>query len=134
MMTARQMPAPLTQKLRIKPGMRIMVLNPPPGYAGALGPLPEGVTTVSRPRAPVDLVQMFCRSMAELKDGLPRATEHLRRDGVFWICWPKQSAYAATDLNRDILWRVLLQAHFKPVASVAIDATWSALRFKRAVT
>ncbi len=124
------MPRKLISKLQIKPAMRIMLLNSPPGYEAALGRLPEGVVVVSRPRGQVDLVQLFCRSMRELKDGLPRATQHLKHDGVFWISWPKQSARTPTDLSRDILWRVMLNAHFKPVASVAIDQTWSALRFR----
>ena len=124
------MPSRLIKELQIKPAMRVMLLNSPPGYERALGKLPDGVVVVSRPRRPVDFVQLFCRSMAELKEGLPRATDHLKDDGVFWICWPKQTGPVPTDLNRDVLWRVMLQAHFKPVAVVALNKTWSALRFR----
>ena len=85
---------------------------------------------VADPRSPVDLVQLFCRSMAELKEGLPRATGCIRDGGVFWICWPKPGTEVAMDLDRDILWRVMLQAHYRPVAGIAIDDVWSGLRFE----
>ena len=124
------MSSKLVKKLRIKPAMRIMLLNSPPGYEKALGALPDGVVVVSRPRRPVDLVQLFCRSMVDLKEGLPQAADHMKAGGVFWVCWPQQSAGVETDLNRDILWRVMLQAHYRPVASIAIDDTWSGLRFR----
>ena len=124
------MASKLTDKLQIKPAMRIMLLNMPTGYDQALKPLPKDVTVIAQPRTTVDLVQFFCRSMEELRDGLPRAIEHLKDDGIFWICWPKQSSKVSTDLNRDILWRVLLQAKYKPVAAISIDNIWSALRFR----
>jgi len=126
------MPSPLIKKLQIKPAMRIMVINPPAGYQRVLGKLPETVTMVSRPRSPVELVQMFCGSVKQLKDSLPQAQRSLKPGGIFWICWPKQTAKVDTDLNRDILWRVMLQQKYKPVASIAIDDTWSALRFRSA--
>ncbi len=34
---------PLIQKLGIKPGQRILIVNPPPDYETTLGPLPDGV-------------------------------------------------------------------------------------------
>jgi hypothetical protein len=126
------MTTPLIKKLNIKPAMRIMLINQPAGYQDALGDLPQGVVMVSQPRAPVDLVQVFCASMAQLKENLPRATASLKPGGLLWICWPKQSARVPTDLNRDILWRVMLQEKFKPVASVAISPMWAAMRFRQA--
>lgn len=35
-----------------------------------------------------------------------------------------------TDLNRDILWRHMLKKGVQGVSQVAIDATWSAMRFR----
>jgi hypothetical protein len=121
----------LITKLNIKPAMRILLINQPAGYEAALGKLPHGVVMVSQPRAPVDFVQVFCGSMAQLKESLPRATGSLKPGGLLWICWPKQSARVPTDLNRDILWRVMLQERFKPAAAIAISPIWSAMRFRQ---
>lgn len=36
-----------------------------------------------------------------------------------------------TDLNRDILWNLVEPAGWRPVRMVALDETWSAMRFRR---
>ena len=77
------MPSTLSKQLKIKPAMRIMLLNSPPDYVRALGALPADVVVVANPRGPVDMVQLFCRSMAELKEGLPQATGHVKDGGIF---------------------------------------------------
>jgi len=38
----------LARKLQIKPGQRLAILNPPPGYKDELGQLPEGVDLPDR--------------------------------------------------------------------------------------
>ncbi len=48
---------------------------------------------------------------------------------------PGQSLFVAnqpfgTDLNRDSLWELLSGDGIRPVRQIAIDDTWSALRFR----
>jgi hypothetical protein len=54
-------------------------------------------------------------------------------DAVLWFAYPKRTSkrYKA-DFDRDHGWEVLRAAGFVPVRQVAIDADWSALRFRRA--
>ena len=35
-----------------------------------------------------------------------------------------------TDINRDIIWRETQETGWRPVTQVALDETWSALRFR----
>jgi len=51
---------------------------------------------------------------------------------LLWIAYPKQSSGIKTDVNRDILWQLSLQTGLRPVTQIAIDETWSALRFRPA--
>jgi hypothetical protein len=52
---------------------------------------------------------------------------------VIWFAYPKGSSQQyACDFNRDTGWAALGAAGFEPVRQVAIDADWSALRFRRA--
>jgi hypothetical protein len=53
-------------------------------------------------------------------------------DAVLWFAYPKRTSkrYKA-DFDRDHGWEVLRAAGFEPVRQVAIDADWSALRFRR---
>jgi hypothetical protein len=49
---------------------------------------------------------------------------------VLWICYPQKTSAIASDVNRDIAWAPLAEAGYRPVTQVAIDDTWSALRFR----
>ncbi|HMY18570.1 MAG TPA: YdeI/OmpD-associated family protein, partial [Polyangium sp.] len=43
---------------------------------------------------------------------------------------PKKTSGIKTDLSRDEGWKSVFDAGFGPVTQVAVDETWSALRFK----
>lgn len=46
-----------------------------------------------------------------------------------WLAYPK-ARQLGTDLNRDILHGYMLAVGLDAVTQVAIDGTWSAMRFK----
>jgi len=120
----------LIKKLRIQPGQRLLVINAPEGYISTLGQLPEGVEVIDVPNGIFDFVQVFVKSLSELEKQAPVAIKAVKYDGLFWICYPKQSSGIKTDINRDTGWSVVQQAGLRPVTQVAIDDTWSALRFR----
>jgi hypothetical protein len=123
-------PGGLVKKLLLKPGQKAVVLNPPPGYLEALGELPEVAGMVARPSAALDFVHLFIRDRAELANQVPGALRLIKEDGVFWISYPKGSSCIRSDLNRDILWKLMDRLGFKGVAMVSIDDDWSAMRFR----
>jgi hypothetical protein len=51
--------------------------------------------------------------------------------GHLWFAYPKLSGSLKTDITRDAGWTVLDAHTLMPVSQIAIDATWSALRFRR---
>jgi predicted transport protein len=122
------MATPLIKKLQIKPGQRILLLNAPDGYHEELGELPPGVEQVKS--GPADLVQLFVASGQELKQLLPTALASVQPHTIFWICYPKLSGKIKSDLTRDEGWLPVGQAGYEGVAQVAVNDTWSALRFK----
>jgi hypothetical protein len=120
----------LIKKLLLKPGQKAAVLNPPAGYLEGLGPLPEGVELQAKPSAPLDFVHLFVKGKAGLFMFVPQALRSLKDDAIFWISYPKGSAKAKTDLNRDILWKLMERHGYEGVAMISIDETWSAMRFR----
>ena len=52
----------LIKKLKIGPGLRIVVLNPPAGYLDALGSLPEDVKLVTETEGQCDLSNSLSRT------------------------------------------------------------------------
>ena len=112
------------EKLLIKPGVRLWV--EPIELLRALGPLPAGVLpSADLPSAGVAV--LFFGHSTDLRLFIGRHPTALLHPPVLWICYPKGGA---SDLTRDTLWPMLAAHHLRPVAQIAIDATWSALRFR----
>lgn len=121
---------PLVKKLGLKPGMQAAILNAPPGYTELLGQLPEGVTLAERLDGLFDLVQLFVKGRSELERHAPAAIAAVKPDGLLWICYPKITSRLKSDITRDHGWEVVSAAGWGGVSMIAIDETWSAMRFK----
>ena len=116
----------VTAKLQIKPGQRIATL------AASSGDVPSvAAAEVNPPAEPAaaDVVVAFARNRADLTTVAAPALEAARQDKLAWIAYPK-AGQLGTDLNRDILASELSDHGVQPVRQVAIDETWSALRFR----
>jgi len=122
------MPQELAQKLLIKPDTRVLLLNAPIGYAKKLEPLPSGVTVTDK-RGTADVAIAFVRDAAELKrlaSGFPA----LEEDTILWVAYPKGGAKSGTDIDRDTLHAAMEKHELVGVTLVALDDTWSAMRFR----
>lgn len=120
----------LAKKLRVTAGARVLTLGAPATFPALLEPLPENAQLSTRIGGTYDVVLFFVTDSATLQKGLTRAMGALRDGAVFWICYPKKSSGIKTDLSRDDGWKSVFDAGFGPVTQVAVDETWSALRFK----
>jgi hypothetical protein len=75
----------------------------------------------------------FVTTQSEVDRIAVTVCERADGDAVIWFAYPKGSSKQyACDFNRDTGWAALGAAGFEPVRQVAIDADWSALRFRRA--
>lgn len=125
----------LIKKLLIKPGMRVGFMNAPEGFRQSLGELPAGVTPVDAHRAEpgsLDLIMVFVQSLAELAERAPVAISLAKYDGLLWIAYPKKTSKIKTDINRDTGWAKMSAIGYAGVAMVALDETWSAMRYRPA--
>jgi hypothetical protein len=118
----------LMKKLQLKEGQRALLMNAPEGYRERLGS--AAITTDSQ--GTFDFVQLFVKDSDELKQYAALAMGALMPGGILWIAYPKLSSGVKSDLTRDVGWEAVFQAGFRPVTQIAIDETWSALRFKPA--
>jgi hypothetical protein len=117
----------VSAKLQIKPGQRVMILAGD-GDVPAIGA--PGTEGAGSPAA-ADVVLAFVRGKADLESIAAPAIEAARGDKLAWIAYPK-AGKLGTDLNRDVLAAALAGQGVQPVRQVAIDETWSALRFRPA--
>jgi len=124
------MPASLQQKLQLKPGQSVVILNPPPGYQDKLmAELKENVLS-TQARVNAEAVILFVNGLAEAKDLAPNAIRAVKLDGLLWIAYPKGSSKVKTDVNRDSLWEAVKVTGWRAVRQVALDDVWSVMRFR----
>ena len=110
----------------VRPGQRVLAVNAPAGY----GSLLEGATVVTRgDPAKADAVHVFVRDTRELARYGPKAVAGALAGATVWIAYPKKTSGVATDMTRDKGWDAVTD-QIDVVSQVAIDDTWSALRFK----
>jgi hypothetical protein len=115
----------LMEKLQIKPGQSLAILNPPPRV-----PLPAS-TPGSQPST-ADAVIGFAVHRDDLGQLAP-VIAAARAGRLAWIGYPK-GGKLGTDLNRDRLAQALAFDGIQPVRQISIDDTWSALRFRPAAS
>jgi len=126
------MPTTLAQKLQIKSSQQIAVLNPPQGYPEKLAAELEGITVTATATAGAGAVLLFVNNLAEASRLAPEAMHTIKPDGLLWVAYPKGTSGIKTDANRDRLWKALEPTGWRPVRMVALDDTWSAMRFRPA--
>jgi hypothetical protein len=124
--------ATLAQKLQLKPGQPLAVLNVPDGYAEKLAAELEGISLAFELHANEAALLAFVTTYAEVTALLPGATAALGAAGLFWLAYPKGGSGVKTELNRDRLWAAVGQSGWQGVRQVALDETWSAMRFRPA--
>jgi hypothetical protein len=112
------------EKLLIKPDSTVW-----PSHADRLeliGPLPAGAGPAAG-MGTADVAVVFADDAAGLRKILTRQRAQLAKPPVLWIAYPKANR---TDINRDSLWPILAEYGMRPITQVALDDTWSALRFR----
>jgi hypothetical protein len=132
--------SPMAKKLRLLLEHSVVLLNAPTDFASLLQPGPAAVRTKLTPNQTFDAVLLFVNNAEELRRHGPAAIRACKPNGLLWISYPKGGpARGGTDLpatpwwvQRDVLGEITSVSGYKAVAFVAVDDTWTALRFKRA--
>src|SRR4051812_50221810 len=119
----------LTQKLGIKEGRRVLVLDPPAGFVKRLDPLPDRVGVTTRIVSLADVIVVFASSRAVLGELFPKAKHVLAPRGSLWVAWPRKSSGFFTDLDEQLVRAVGLAGGLTDNKIIAVDEIWSALRF-----
>jgi hypothetical protein len=119
---------PLAQKLGIKEGLTVGLLNMPNYYELELGELPPDVE-VHRTELPADIFVIFADRSDEAERAFQRAVTYLPADGAIWMLWPKKSSGVETDLTEQSLRDLFLPTGMVDNKVIAVDDTWSGLRF-----
>ena len=125
----------VAQKLQIKPGRKVRLVNAPQDARNLLGGLPEETflldeTTEGNAVHPADILVLFAHHRIDLETLLPGLRSAVTPGGIIWVAYHKGSSTVKTDINRDSIWKYAQTVGFDAVAQVSIDEDWSAMRLK----
>ena len=113
------------QKLGIRPGQRVGLINPPPDYAGVLGDLPEGAALEEEPTAVLPITIWFVRDsedyIAKLREG-----RRIAARSRLWVAWPKGGRAGITQFTVREAARELGLVDYK---ICSVDSVWTAMAF-----
>jgi len=111
----------ILDKLGVRAGGTLACVDVPPALAEVL-PTGDGIDA--------DTLILFVRDRAGADAAIARGIAAFAPGKRLWFAYPKRSGAYASDISRDDGWQTLEQAGFLPVTQVALDADWSALRFR----
>lgn len=121
----------LTKRLQMKPGTSWLIYQMPDHYLSLLEPLPKRTTISHTPQGDFNGIQIFLKNKADLTQNFDAVIKPLLKPGtLLWIIYPKKGSTLSSDLNMMSDWHELTQHGLRPVASAAVDETWSAMRFR----
>ena len=120
----------IAQKLFIKPGNKVLLINSPASYRSQMGELPKGAIILSDSSCLVQVIQVFVANHEELEAQLPRLKEQLAPKEVLWVTYHKGTSRVKTDINRDTINAYAHSIGLEGVVMISIDKDWSALRLK----
>jgi hypothetical protein len=119
---------PLPQKLGIKPGMTLHVVDAPMDYAALIAPVGAKVAFATRLTKDVELLHAFVTRKGRLEEVLDRARAGLGSEAIVWVSWPKKAAGVASEVTEDTVRDLALPLGFVDVKVCAVDNVWSGLK------
>lgn len=120
---------PLWKKLNLTSQTGVTLLQAPPSFAAESDALTIPVVSGIGDDTPAFLLA-FVTKRGQIA-AIAQQLGQIEGDPLLWFAYPKGSSKNyQCDFNRDSGWEPLAEIGLRPVRQVAIDADWSALRFR----
>lgn len=120
----------LSKKLLLKAGSRVLLINNPANYISLTDPLAREIEFSNEANGSFNSIHLFVLDKSSLKSELKRLSPFFKPDTILWVMYPKKSSKITSDLSMNNIWSELAEFNLSPVASAAIDETWTAIRLK----
>jgi hypothetical protein len=116
---------PQAGKLGLKPGQRVCVHQPPPGWA--LTAPPEGLAGPG-PDGQADVIVAFFTEAGDIAAQIGELGHRIYPAGALWVAWPRRAAGHRSDITENFIRDQALPLGLVDVKVAAIDEDWSGLR------
>ena len=128
MSTSGYSATPLAQKLGMKEGFNVRIINAPLHYFYLFNDIPKTLNIIKEPLPHKHFIHYFTRDAQQLKNELPSLKAEIVPNGMIWISWPKKASKVPTDVTEDVIRSIALANGLVDVKVCAIDDTWSGLK------
>jgi len=119
----------VAQKLGIRGGDAVLLLDPPRDMPSALGPLPEGVTFVESAAGQPTVTLCFVGDAHQLRQQLS-GLRRLAARTKFWVCW-KKGKTAEGGVSERLVRETGISLGLVDYKICSVSAVWSGLLFAR---
>lgn len=119
---------PLPQKLGIRSGYEVAMIEAPEYLREGLAELAPGARFVTEQTDNTALVMWFVETAAELARGAPLRAARTPEGGI-WICWRKKTADPDAEIGEADVRAAGLAYKIVDYKIASIDDTWSGLKF-----
>lgn len=119
---------PLINKLGIKPGMKIKLINEPADYYTLLG-INIQDQLIKKNEIP-DLIHLFAKDLKVFESEMKKIKSFYKRNPAvtIWVSWYKKSAKIPTDLIEDMIRSYAIKNDLVDVKVCAVNEIWSGLK------
>jgi hypothetical protein len=119
------------QKLGIKEGRLVALLDAPRDYATVLGPMPDGVELCEQPGKVCDVTLWFVEDAEIYRSTLPRM-RRVATQTKLWVIWPKGGQKAG--INQQLIRGAAIAVGLVDYKICAVNDRWSAIAFAKKKT
>lgn len=117
---------PLSKKLGIKQGMKVLLIDAPEQYSSWLG----GDITyhVVKSGKDAELVHVFAKTKGSFEMHFNSLIKELAPSTAIWVSWYKKSSGIITDVTEDIIRKIVFPAGWVDIKVCAVSDDWSGLK------
>lgn len=124
---------PVFNKLRYSGQKKIVVFNAPLEFKSHISEMESNCEVVKNfsHLDNYDFYLLFVQTTNQIEEISKKIGNVEKKDPVVWFAYPKKNSKKyITEINRNFGWESLAVLDIEPVSQIAIDANWSALRFR----
>lgn len=119
---------PLLNKLGIKPGMKILLINQPDNYYDLIAT--NLSDQIYKKNGAPDFVHLFAKNSKDFESGMKKLKKYYTKNPfiIIWVSWYKKAANISTDITEDTIRNYALKNGLVDVKVCAVSDIWSGLK------
>ncbi len=118
------------EKLGIRAGARVALIDPPPDYLRVLGKLPKDVSIEEQPEETHPLTLWFVRDPGTYLAALPDLRRRAAASRI-WVIYPKQARKPASGLTQGLIREAALSVGLVDYKVCSVNEIWTGLLFTK---